>query len=164
MLAYTQSWRTAENIKRLGDSINHINSIMKPENNMHIRINGKYVGPCFAFIRPLRPFKPDVIDSIMYRRPLTEIAMLGVGENVGILRKTAANIEEALDIDGILRLNFNSPHNKRYSPKKIDFPTPYVDVRLESDYKSKTAILCDLTFWAVQFLYLYDDTLQITVQ
>jgi len=156
MLAYTKNWRTDENMKMLTDSINHINTIMKPDNNMHIHINGKFVVPCFAFCRPLRAFNADIIDSILYRRPLTEIAMLGIGKNVDIIRESVANIEEALSGNGILRLNFELPHNKRYSPKKIEYPTPYVDVRLEPDYKSKTALLCDLTFWALQFLHLYD--------
>jgi hypothetical protein len=53
-------------------------------------------------------------------------------------------------------MNFALPHNKRYSPKQIEYPTPYVDVRLEPDYKSKTSLLCDLTYWAVEFLYLCD--------
>ena len=154
MLAYTFRWRTNENLKMLADSINHMNSIMKPENNMHIRINGKYVAPCFALIRPLRPFQVNTIDTILYRRPLTEIAMLGIGKEVGVIRESVANLEEALSGDGILRLNFELPHNKRYSPKKIEYPTAYVDVRLEPDYKSKNALLCDLTFWAVQFLHL----------
>ena len=30
-------------------------------------------------------------------------------------------------------------------------PTPYVDVRLEQDYKNGRGLDCDLTFWAVQF-------------
>lgn len=153
LLSYTQSWRSEDNVKMLAETINHINTIMKPDNNMHIRINGKYVGPCAALIRPFRAFKPDLIDSILYRRPLTEIAMLGVGENVNVIRETVANIEEALEGDGILRLNFELPHNKRYSPKKIEYPTPYVDIRLEPDYSTKNALLCDLTFWAVQLLF-----------
>ncbi len=154
MLAYTQSWRTEENVKMLSDSLNHINAIMKPDNNLHVRINGKYVVPCWALVHSIRPFKADVIDTILYRRPLTEIAMLGVGENVKIIRESVANVEEALDEAGILRMDFSVPHNKYYSPKKLEYPTPYVDVRLEADYKSKTAVLCDLTFWAVQLLHL----------
>ncbi len=154
MLAYTQSWRTDENRKMLTDSINHINVIMKPENNMHIRINGKFYAPCFAFVRPFRSFSPDIIDSILYRRLLTEIAMLGVGKNVDIVNETIANIMDALDDDGILKMNFALPHNKRYSPQKIEYPTPYVDVRLEPDYKSKTSLMCDLTYWAVELLHV----------
>jgi hypothetical protein len=96
----------------------------------------------------------DTIDSITYRRPLTEIAMLGVGTHVGIIQKSVINAEEALSGDGILRLNFSLLHNKRYSPEKGGYPTAYADIRLEPDYKKKTALDCDLTFWAVQFLYL----------
>lgn len=157
MLAYTHSWRTDENIQMLADSMNHINRIMKPDNNMHIRIDGKFYGPCFAFNRPFRPFHPNTIDSILYRRPLTEMAMLGVGRKVDILNESIANIMEALNGDGILKMNFDIPHNKRNSPKKIEYPTAYVDVRLEPDYKSKTALLCDLTFWAVELLHLCDN-------
>ncbi len=156
MLAYTTSWRNDENIKLLATSLNHLNKIVKPDYNMHVRIDGKFYAPCFAFIRPLKAFHPDFIDSILYRRVLTEIAMLGVGEQVDIIRESAQNVKNALDNNGILRMNFAQPHNKRYSPKKIEYPTPYSDIRLEPDYKSKSAILCDLTFWAVQFLYLVD--------
>ncbi|HEX2946130.1 MAG TPA: hypothetical protein VHT96_09280 [Clostridia bacterium] len=158
MLAYTQSWRTDENVSMLADSINHINMIMKPDTNMQIRINGKYYGSCFAFVRPFRPFSPDRIDSILYRRPLTEIAMLGVSDNVDVLRESIVNVKQALAGDGILKMNFGLPHNKRYSPKNIEYPTAYEDVRLEPDYKTKTSLLCDLTFWAVEFLHLCDNT------
>jgi len=154
MLAYTQSWRTNENVQMLASSLNHINAIMKPDTNMHVKIGSNYYGPCFALNRPIRAFKPDVIDTITYRRTLTEIAMLGVGERVDIIHESVANIENSIDADGVLRMRFDLPHNKRYSPKSIEYPTAYVDVRLEPDYKKKTALDCDLTFWAVQFLTL----------
>ena len=154
MLAYSQNWRTDENIRMLAEVFNHINDIMKPDNNMHVRINGKYTTPCFALIRPIRAFSPDLIDTITYRRLLTEIAMTGVGKNVNVIRESIANVEEAIDKDGVLRMNFERPHNKRYSPKHIEYPTAYVDVRLEADYKDKKALLCDLTYWAIEFLYL----------
>ena len=157
MLAYTQSWRTDDNIQMLADSMNHINTIMKPDHNMHIRINGRFYGPCFAFIRPFRAFSPDTIDSILYRRPLTEIAMLGVGNKVDILNESIANLTEAFSGDGILKMNFDVPHNKRYSPKKIEYPTAYVDVKLEADYTSETSLQCDLTYWAVELLHLYNN-------
>lgn len=157
MLANTQSWRSKENIEMLAASFNHINNIMKPENNMHVRIDGRFYAPCFALIRPIRAFETDLIDVITYRRTLSEIAMLGVGEQVDIIRQSVQNVREAIDKDGILRMNFSVPHNKRYSPKKIEYTGPYTDVRLEPDYKSKNALLCDLTFWAVEFLYLVDN-------
>lgn len=38
MLAYTQDWCTNERIKMLSDSLNHINKIMKPDNDMKIHV------------------------------------------------------------------------------------------------------------------------------
>ena len=154
MLAYTQGWRDKKNIQMLAETLNHINAIMKPDNNMHVRIKGKYIAPCFALIRPIRAFDSETMDTIMYRRVLSEIAMLGVGEQADVIRESAANVREALDKDGILRINFAKPHNKRYAPNKIEYPAPYTDVRLEADYRNKNALLCDLTFWAIAFLYM----------
>ena len=73
--------------------------------------------------------------------------MLGVGEKVDIIRESVTNIQQALKEDGILRMNFPSL-------KRVWYPTPYGDVRLEADYKKKNALSCDLTFWAVEFLNL----------
>jgi hypothetical protein len=157
MLAYTQNWRTEENIKMLADSLNHVNKIMKPDNDMYVRIKGKYVAPCFTLARPLRAFRTDLIDNILYRRPLTEMAMCGLKKDVLILRETSENIEEAISADGILKMRLDQPHNKRYSPKNIDYPGAYTDVRLEEDYSRKYGLECDLTFWAVEFLKMMEE-------
>lgn len=129
---------------------------MKPDTNIHVKIGNKYMAPCFALTRPILPFHPDTIQTITYRRLLSEIAMLGVGRNVAVIRKSEENIRNAMDENGVLRMNFSLPHNKRYSPKALTYPTAYVDVRLEADYKNHRALDCDLTFWAVEFLTLLD--------
>lgn len=156
MLAYTQNWRTDENIKMLSDAINHINKIMKNENEMQIHANGKFSGTAMALIRPFEAFSSDVIGSILYRRILTEIGMLGVGDSVGVIKKSVDNIREAMDENGVLKFDFKAPHSKHRSPKKLEYPTPYVDVKLETDYKRKYAFDCDMTFWGVQLLHLVD--------
>lgn len=165
MLAYTKSWRTGENarntVSMLAGALNHINAIMRPDNNMHVRICGKYMAPCFALARPIRAFRPDLIDTVTYRRTLSEIAMLGVGQQADVIRESVANVEEAIDGDGVLRMEFDAPHNKRYSPRYIEYPSPYGDVRLETDYRQKNALLCDLTFWAVEFLWLVEEKTDI---
>ena len=155
-LAYTDKWRTAENISLLADALNHYNAILHGNNPIHVKHGTKYYVPAPLNMgnSPIRAFRADIIDIITYRRLLTEIAMLGVGERVDVIRESVANISEAIDADGILRMDLKSPHNKRYSPKSIEYPTAYVDVRLEPDYKRKYALECDLTFWAVQFISL----------
>ena len=146
-LAYTQAWRTPENVKTMANALNHLNAIMRADNTMSVKVGSKYYGPGWAFVRPLKPFNVDKVETVMYRRPLTEIAMLGVGENVGVICETAANVRDAIDTDGILRAKFKK---SSFSP----YPTAYVDVVLEPDHKRKYALECDLTFWAVQFLTL----------
>ena len=156
LLAYTNAWRTQENIMMMADALNHYNTILHGANPIHVKIGSKYYVPFPLNMSnsPIRPFRADVIDSITYRRLLTEIAMLGVGEGVSVVKDSIAGIEDAMGDNGILTMRFDLPHNKRYSPKNIEYPTPYVDVCLEPDYKRKYALECDLTFWAVQFLYL----------
>ncbi len=150
-LAYTKAWRTEKNIQMLADALNHINKIMKPDNQMHVKVKSRYYAPCFALVTPIRAFDPDYINTITYRRILTEIAMLGVGEQVGVIKESMEAIAAATDDEGVLKMNLAQPHNKRYSPMYIKYPTPYVDVRLEQDYKNGRGLDCDLTFWAVQF-------------
>lgn len=157
MLAYTRAWRTAENVGMLADAFNHLNAVMRPDNALAVRIKGKYTGPCFALVNPVRAFRTDLIDTVAYRRLLTEIAMLGVGQKAGVLRETAANIEEALSKDGILRMDGGQSHNKRAALMSIPYPTAYADTRLEADAKKPYALDCDLTFWAVELLSLLEE-------
>lgn len=154
VLSYTTNWRTQENVDMMSSAINHMNRIMKPNNEINARIAGKFVGPGWALIRPFKAFHMDFVENIMYRRPLTEIAMLGSGENINVIKDSADNIREALERDGILRMNFENMKSKRkYFPVSGRYPTPYVDVCLEENYKTDISIECDLTFWAVQFLH-----------
>lgn len=157
-LAYTKTWRTEKNIQMLADALNHINQIMKPDNEMHVKVKSRYYAPCFALVTPIRAFDPDYISTVNYRRLLTEIAMLGVGDQVGVIRESMEAISAATDEEGILRMNLAQPRNKRNSPMYIPYPTPYADVRLEEDYRSGRGLDCDLTFWAVQFRNLVENS------
>ncbi|MFO7637217.1 MAG: hypothetical protein R6W96_07900 [Clostridia bacterium] len=152
-LAYTKSWRTPENVRMMSDAMNHMNRIMKPNNEINAKIDGKFIGPGWALIRPFEPFRVDYHSSIMYRRPLTEIAMLGSGESIEVILQSAQNVREALGQDDVLRFGFENTQQKRkHFPVTGLYPTPYSDVCLEENYITDTSIDCDLTFWAVQFL------------
>ena len=154
MLAHTKNWRASETVKMMAEALNHINKIMKPDNNMRVRIGDNYYAPCFALNRPLRPFRAETVDAIFYRRPLAEIAMLGIGDDVDIIKESIANLEESLSADGILRIAFESAYQKRTFYELAKWSGAYTDVFLESDIKRKYAVECDLTFWAARFLSL----------
>ena len=153
LLAHSQSWRSETAISTLSSAINRINEIMTENTNIHVKIENKRFVPYFALVRPYRAFHPDTIDTINYRRPLTEMAMLGAGESIHVLKETKENILNALDQNGVLRMNLKKANNPRYSPKSLLYPTPYTDVRLEENYKQKYALDCDMTFWAVELLH-----------
>ncbi|MDD4494509.1 MAG: hypothetical protein PHV32_09230, partial [Eubacteriales bacterium] len=146
-LANTQAWRTKENIRAMTNALNHLNKIMQDDNSVSVKIANKYYGPLWALGRPIKPFTADKIETVMYRRPLTEIAMLGIGKKVDVIRESVGNVQEAINADGILKTKFKK---SSFSP----YPTAYVDIVLEPDHKRKYALECDLTFWAVQFLTL----------
>ena len=154
-LAYTNNWRTPENIQIMAKALNHRNAIMPKNNSMQVKIKNNYysVGLLFG---PFREFNESTIDFILYRRVLTEIAMLGVGEKVEIIRKSVTNLEEVLSKDGILRWKLSTYQKQQL--KNCNIPSAYSDIWLEDNHKKENALECDLTFWAVQFYSLINPT------
>ena len=165
-LAYTYSWRTPKNIKLLANAINHINNdLINETEGVLVKMGSGYQGALGAMIRPHLPFTVDSFnDIVMHRRLLTEMAMTGAGKQIDILKQSAENIQEALQGDGILQLNFKSAEQKKgMAGGKYKAVGGYGEVFLETDYTKRTALDCDLTFWAVQFLTLVETGLQPSV-
>lgn len=154
-LAYTQNWRTPENIELLAAAINHRDSILPTDNNLQVKVKNNYYSVGLLF-RPIKIFAIDNIDFILYRRVLTEIAMLGVGKKVKGIRESINNLEETLSKDGILKWNLSSYQKQQLRTYRI--PSAYCDIWLEEDYNKPHALACDLTFWALQFLHIINHT------
>ncbi len=157
-LAHTHSWRTEEAVATIVRAINHHDRIMKEENNLHIKIGSKYYVPLWAYVRPFRAFDPQHIITgeqfeVAQRKTLTHLAMIG-GAGIEVVRRTAETIKDALSKDGVLRVEFASPYRKRYFKENMKYPGPYSEIALEPNHSTDTAIWCELTFWAVQFLHL----------
>ncbi len=153
-LAHTNAWRTDENIVMLADAINNLNVVMRDDNEVSIKMGNQYVGPGWAYIRPFYPFSPTGTPTRL--KELTHLAMLGVGENVPILRETAdAILENLTENDGVLKMTFETPYRKKAFVEGFKYSTPYAEIGLEADYRKPDALWCNLTFWAVQFLYYY---------
>jgi hypothetical protein len=156
VLSHTYSWRNTETLKTLADVLNRINAITPEPVHIHVRAGNTYHTPLWELSRPLKPYETNCTDSVCYRRSLTDIVMLGIGKQVEVTKISAERLLDDLKADGILRLAFKSAAEKRKFKACLEYPGPYNDVRLEPDYKTDLSIWCDLTFWAVQFLSLYD--------
>ena len=147
-LAYTQGWRTPENVQLMARAINHINEIMPGDlsqgiiNTFVVKVGSSYGGGLWNLTHPFGIYaNPNPSGNTLFRRHLTELAMLGVGRHVDVLRVSADNLQEELAEDGVLRI-------EGYKIPKYAFA--YKDIGLEPYPRKKNAALCDATFWAVQ--------------
>ena len=156
MLSFTQSWRNEKNVKIVADAINRVNVIMKPENDMSIRMMGIYKAPAFAFIRPFKPFGKPSAGYPNPNRIITLMSMLGAGDSINVLAESISIVQETLKHDGIMKMSFATSADKRKFIQGSEYPTCYSEILLEQpNYTKKYALECDLTFWAVQLLYHY---------
>jgi len=86
---------------------------------------------------------------------------MGIGRNIDAVNTSVMNLLDDIKKDGILKMSFGSSYEKRYYKLTHQYPTPYSEIGLEIDYKNDVSLWCDLTFWAVQFLHLYNNTERI---
>lgn len=152
-LANSTVWKNKESSEKLSKAINHLNRIMRDDNELQVKVGSKYYVPLWAYVRPFRSFEDSGPYHTAQRKYLTCLAKVG-GSNIDVVKQTAENILEALDKDGILKVKFESPYQKKCFKQGMLYPTPYAEVGLEPAYKNDTRIWCDLTFWAVQFLHI----------
>lgn len=158
-LAHTESWRNDESVDTIVRAINHHDRIMEEDNGFSIKIGNVYYGPLWAYSYPFRIFEAGKVPlkaaGTAYRKILTHLAMVG-GDRIDVVRKSADAVRNALSDDGVLRLNFESAYQKRRYRAGLEFPTPYSEIALEPSHKTDTALWCEITFWAVQFLSIVE--------
>jgi len=156
-LAHTAAWRTPETVRMLTEAINHLNEVMRDDNEVAVKIGSQFVGPGWAYARPFHAFSPVITPNRTRLKELTHLAMLGCGEQLGVLRETADAVQENLTAnDGILTMSFESTYQRRAYTENFKYSTPYAEIGLEPDYRKPEALRCNLTFWAVQFLDYYE--------
>ncbi|MBQ4353718.1 MAG: hypothetical protein IJC71_02375 [Clostridia bacterium] len=153
-LAAAKSWRTPASVQLLADAINHHDRICTETTSFAVKIDGKQVGPGWAYMQPFHALSfPNKAPN--HRKTLTCLAAC-VGEKADVVKKSRETLEEMLDADGILRTSFDSPYQKRCFKDNFRIAHPYAEIGLEPDHRKDTAVWCELTFWAVQFLTILE--------
>ena len=154
-LAATQNWRTEESVVRLAEAINHHDRILKPGDGFAVKLGGKQVGPAWAYMQPFLPLTfPG--EAPNQRKTLTALARVG-GEKIDVVRRSAETVREMLAADGVMRIGFENAYQKKCFRSNFRSGHPYAEIGLEPDHKKDTALWVELTFWAVQFLYILGD-------
>ena len=110
-LACTNSWRTSASVELLAKAINYHDEICTDSFSFAVKINGKQVGPGWAYMQPFYELSfPSKAPN--HRKTLTCLAKV-VGEKADVVKRSRKTLEEMLDADGILRTTFNSPYQKK---------------------------------------------------
>lgn len=156
-LAHTRSWRSDEEVNTIIHAINYHDKIMKDENALQVKIGSRYYVPLWAYTAPFKAFEANKIGITAQRKTLTHLAMVG-GSGIDVVRKSAEVVEEALSKEGFLKIDFESSYQKQRYKAGLKCPSPYSEVALEPNHRKDTAIWCELTFWAVQFLSIMRGT------
>ncbi len=155
-LAYTQGWRTKEKIDLLAKAIDHHDRITKDWGGFAVKINGKQVGPGWAYMNPFFPLSfPQKAPN--HRKTLTVLAQVS-GDKTQVVKESVATLKEMLSEDGVLRTSFSSSYEKSRFKDNFRSGHPYAEIGLEPDHKKDTAIWCELTFWAIQFLNIIENS------
>ena len=151
-LANTQCWRTEGKIDLIAKAIDHHDRITKDFGGFAVKINGKQVGPGWAYMNPFIPLSfPQKVPN--QRKTLTALAKV-CGDKTQVVKESVATLNEMLSEDGVLRTSFSSSYEKSRFKDNFKSGHPYVEIGLEPDHKKDTAIWCELTFWAVEFLHI----------
>lgn len=154
-LANTQAWRTKEKNHRLAKAIDHHDRITDDWGGFAVKINGKQVGPGWAYMQPFFPLSfPQKAPN--QRKTLTALAQV-CGDKTKVVRDSVAVLEEMLSEDGVLRTTFESSYQKSRFKDNFRSAHPYAEIGLEPDHKKDTSIWCELTFWAIQFLHIIEN-------
>ena len=154
-LANTKNWRTEENIDRLAKAIDHHDRITKDFGGFAVKINGKQVGPGWAYMNPFFPLSfPQKAPN--HRKTLTALAQV-CGDRTQVVKESVETLKEMLSEDGVLRTTFASSYEKSRFKDNFRSGHPYAEIGLEPDHKKDTAIWCELTFWAVEFLHIIEN-------
>ena len=154
-LANTQSWRTEESVSRLAQAIDHHDRITENFGGFAVKLGGKQVGPGWAYMNPFFPLSfPQKAPN--HRKTLTALAKV-CGDRTKVVRESAETLLEMLSGDGVLRTTFAPSYEKSRFKDNFRSGHPYAEVGLEPDHKKDTAIWCELTFWAVEFLYILEN-------
>jgi len=155
-LAETQAWRTKESVDLLAKAIDHHDKITKDFTVFAVKIHGKPILPYWAYACPFFPLSfPSQAPN--HRKTLTALAK-ATQDRTQVVRTSAETLLEMLSKDGVLRTTFASPYEKKRFKDNLRSGHPYAEIGLEPDHKKDTALWCELTFWAVEFLHAIEST------
>ncbi len=153
ILAFTDSWRTDENIKMLAQSFGRLMRTDRPEiiNTPVACWVGHAVGPLWYLNEgysvssdALGFLSPDGVHRVNFEK-VEWLCRLGLYPHLPELRREVEYIEENIGDDGVCRVPFYENEFRKWGP--------YAGLQLETDWRGEKRRLCDVTFRALLILH-----------
>lgn len=147
ILAFTDSWKTEDNISMLGESFRQLMRTDRPEimnTNVACWV-GHPVGPAMYYPEGFSISTDTDVSHIVRLDKVEWMVRCGLYNHIPKLKEEVQYILESFDQDGICRLAVNEKEFRGWSP--------YFGLQLETDWKSKIRRACDITFRALLILH-----------
>ncbi len=147
ILAFTDSWKSEDNITMLGESFKRLMRTDRPE-IMNTRVAcwlGHPVGPAMYYPEGFS-ISADTDDVHIVRLDKVEwMVRCGLYNHIPKLKEEVEYVLNNIGQDGICRLAVNEKEFRGWSP--------YFGLQLETDWKSKIRRACDITFRALLIMH-----------
>lgn len=144
ILAFTNSWRTTENIKQLARAIDHLLSFPVFEHPVYTKIKSFYAAPCDAFIQPpIEKFDPLNVKGMWFEK-MELFLRCGVLPYSKYLLSEIFKLGETIDNNGICQSYVDKPFFKNWGA--------YSGLKLEENWRTEVKKRCDITFRALLIL------------
>lgn len=145
ILAYTHSWRTAENIKQLARAIDHLLSFPVFEHQVYTKINSFYASPCDAFIQPpIEKFDALKVKGIWFDK-MDLLLRCDIIKYSKYLMNEISILKETIDNNGVCQAYIDETYFKNWGA--------YSGLRLEENWRTEAKKRCDITFRALLILH-----------
>lgn len=148
VLAFSNGWRSDENIRLLTKSINHLFSFPQYGEDVYSYRKGQFYSPCGAFINRsiLSGSINDKQVSGGWFETMELFARCGLIKQADELSKEYESL--LTKIDDNINLNFN------FSNHKVENSWgPYYGISLEEDWKKKVKWYCDILFRILMIMH-----------
>lgn len=143
ILAFTKSWRTTDNIKKLANAVDHLLSFPAFKHPVYTKVKGYTQSPFGEFIRPIEEFDPGNVKGTWFNK-MELFARCGIIPYSKRLLNEAALLKKTIHSEGICQAYIDESFFKNWGA--------YSGLKLEESWSKKVKKQCDITFRAVLIL------------
>lgn len=144
ILAFTDSWRTEENVKQLSKAVDRLLEYPSLQYPVYSKVDNYYAAPCDAFVQsPIKSFEAHSVDGQWFDK-MELFARCGIIPFSKKLQAQVALLSESIDDDGVCRAHVDEKFFKNWGA--------YSGLQLEENWRKKINKECDITFRALLIL------------